>query len=293
LSLLIGQANLKRQIEGLRKEKPQVVVGNPGRILLLAKMGKLNLRGLRSLVFDEGDRLVAEDLRGETLELLALIAKSAGQAARDGTSILCAACSATLSAKSRELLLPFAGEDVRVIETDEQEILRERIQHWAIWSEGRRKVLTLRSFLAAARPKKALVFSGRAWDAGNIVSQLQHHGLSVAGLYGDMEKGRRRDAVESFRTGKTAILVSSDLASRGLDLPGVTHVIALDVPQDGEAYIHRAGRTGRAGKRGIMVSIGDEDEMNRLALLEKRLGLTVYPKELYRGQVLAPTAVED
>jgi superfamily II DNA/RNA helicase len=82
--------------------------------------------------------------------------------------------------------------------------------------------------------------------------------------------------------------VSSDLAARGLDLPGITHVIALDVPADGEAYIHRAGRTGRAGKRGIMVSIGDEDEMRRLALLEKRLGLTVYPKELYGGRVVVP-----
>jgi superfamily II DNA/RNA helicase len=69
-------------------------------------------------------------------------------------------------------------------------------------------------------------------------------------------------------------------------------VIALDVPQDAEAYTHRAGRTGRAGKRGIMVSIGDEEEMRRLARLEKRLGLTVYPKELYRGRVAAPAEDE-
>jgi superfamily II DNA/RNA helicase len=285
LSLLIGSANMNRQIDGLKKEKPQVVVGNPGRILLLAKMGKLKLGALRALVFDEGDRLVAEDLRGETLELLDLI----GRAVKGG--LLCAACSATLGAKSRELLLPFMGERTAVIETDEQEILRERIQHWAIWSEDRRKVQTLRSFLAAEKPKKALIFFGRSWDAGNIVSQLQHHGFSVAGLYGDMDKNRRRDAVEGFRSGKIAILVSSDLAARGLDIPGITHVIALDVPQDGEGYTHRAGRTGRAGKRGIMVSIGDEDEMHRLALLEKRLGLTVYPKELYGGRVTTPPTI--
>jgi superfamily II DNA/RNA helicase len=103
-----------------------------------------------------------------------------------------------------------------------------------------------------------------------------------------MDKRRRKDAAAGFRSGKIKVLVSSDLAARGLDIPGITHVIALDVPRDGEIYIHRAGRTGRAGKRGIMVSIGDGEEMRLLARLEKQMGLTVYPKELYRGQIGAP-----
>ncbi|MDR1024530.1 MAG: DEAD/DEAH box helicase [Treponema sp.] len=286
--LFTGAGSLRRQIEALKKDRPAVVVGNPGRILLLAGMGKLRFGALRSLVFDEGDRLVAEDLRGETLELLKLItgARKGGGCATD---LVCAACSATMTAKSREPLLPFMGEDLMIIETAEQEILRDRIQHWAIWSEGRRKIETLRSFLAAVKPKKALVFSGRSWDAEKIASRLHH--LSAAALYGGMEKNRRRDTIGGFRLGKIAVLVSSDLAARGLDIPGISHVIALDVPQDAEAYTHRAGRTGRAGKRGIMVSIGDEVEMRRLAQLEKRLGLTVYPKELYQGQLITP-AVE-
>jgi superfamily II DNA/RNA helicase len=191
-----------------------------------------------------------------------------------------------MSAKDRDPLISIMGPDAGFVETEEQEILRERIQHWAIWSEARRKVQTLRSFLAAVQPRKALVFASRSWDAEKIVSQLRH--LSAAALYGGMDKISRRNAVTSFRSGKTAVLVSSDLAARGLDIPGISHVIALDVPQDGEIYIHRAGRTGRAGKRGIMVSIGDGDEMRRLAWLEKRLGLTVYPKELCQGQVIAP-----
>ncbi|MDR1971032.1 MAG: DEAD/DEAH box helicase [Treponema sp.] len=291
MTLLTGSGNLSRQIDALKKDRPAAAVGNPGRILLLAKMGKIKLGALRSLVFDEGDRLTAEDLRGETLELMDFIRRVRKGGAAGERGLLCAACSATLSAKNREPLLPLMDTDLRIIETDEQEILRERIQHWAIWSEGRRKIQTLCSFLTAARPKKALVFTGSSWDAGNIVSQLRR--FSAAGLYGGMDKTLRRDAVAGFRSGKTAILVSSDLASRGLDIPGISHVIALDVPQDGEIYTHRAGRTGRAGKRGIMVSIGDEQEMRRLARLEKRLGLTVYPKELYRGRVIAPAAEEE
>jgi superfamily II DNA/RNA helicase len=294
VSLLTGSGNLSRQIDGLKRDRPLAAVGNPGRILLLSRMGKLKLGNLRSLVFDEGDRLMAEDLRGETLELWEHIVRAlrAGKRPVPGEGpeggLLCAACSATLSAQRRDPLLPLMGKDVQFIETAEQEILRERIQHWALWSEDRRKVRTLRSLLAAVKPRKALVFANRSWDVEKIVSQLRH--LPAAALYGGMDKGRRRDAVAGFRSGKITVLVSSDLAARGLDIPGISHVIALDVPQDGEAYIHRAGRTGRAGKRGIMISIGDEDEMRLLARLEKHLGLTVYPKELYGGELGAPIA---
>ncbi|MDR3147932.1 MAG: DEAD/DEAH box helicase [Treponema sp.] len=298
--LFIGSGNLKRQIESLKKERPALVVGNPGRVLLLARMGKLKFGALRALVFDEGDRLAAEDLRGETLELLDLIARASGgkrapspqgPSRQDGgPESIRVACSATLSPKNLAALLPFLGEDLSFIETDEQEILRERIQHWAMWSEERRKIGTLRSFLAAVKPGKALVFTSRSWDAEHVVSRLSH--LSAAALYGHMDKKRRRDLVGAFRSGKIRVLVSSDLAARGLDIPGITHVIALDVPRDSDLYIHRAGRTGRAGKRGIMVSIGDEAEMRRLALLEKRLGLTVYPKELYGGRVVASAGEE-
>jgi superfamily II DNA/RNA helicase len=107
-----------------------------------------------------------------------------------------------------------------------------------------------------------------------------------------MDKKKRKEAIDGFRSGKIPVLISSDLAARGLDIPGITHVIALDVPSD-DSYIHRAGRTARAGKRGIMVTIGDGDEMRRLASLEKRLGLTVYPKVLYKGKIAAPEIPED
>ncbi|MDR1099592.1 MAG: DEAD/DEAH box helicase, partial [Treponema sp.] len=250
ISLIIGSAAMSRQIETLKKDRPAVVVGNPGRLLALARLGKLNLRDLRFLVLDEGDRLTADELLGETEELV----KRLGPA-RSGC--LMAACSATLSPKSRERLLRLFGEAPgnapQIIETGEQEILREQMEHWAIFSEERRKLQTLRSLLAAAKPKKALVFSGRGGLPGIIVSRLQYHHIPAAGLYGDMDKKKRKEAIDGFRSGKIPVLVSSDLAARGLDVPGVTHVISLDVPADEGPYIHRAGRTARAGKRGIVV----------------------------------------
>jgi superfamily II DNA/RNA helicase len=277
-ALLIGSVPLGRQIEALKKSRPAVVAGNPGRLLVLARMGKLKLRRLRFLVLDEGDRLVSEELYAETRELAGLL----------NPRRVSAACSATLPPASRDRLLPLLGERVLSEESAGGEVYRRDIEHWALFSEGRRKIKTLRSFIAAARPKKALVFTARGGEAGNILSQLQHHKIAAAGLYGDMDKKNRKAALDDFRAGRTQVLVSSDLAARGLDIPGVSHVIALDVPAEGGAYLHRAGRTGRAGKRGVMVTIGDAEELPRLAAIEKKLGITVYPKELYRGGIGAP-----
>ncbi|GHV94882.1 DEAD/DEAH box helicase [Spirochaetia bacterium] len=299
-SLLIGSVSLNRQIESLKKTKPLIAVGNPGRLLVLAKMGKLKLHGLRFLVLDEADRMTAAESLAETGELIRLIARNLHgrelQKPDMAGGFSAAACSATVSGKTGELLLPLF-EGAELLETDEQEILREQIEHWAIFSENRRKIQTLRALLAAIKTRKtgfkALVFAGRNDEAGKIVSQLQYHHIPAAGLFGTMDKKDRKDAVASFRSGKLSVLISSDLAARGLDIPGISHVIALDVPADKEIYIHRAGRTGRAGRRGIMVSIGDEEEMRRLAALEKKLGIAVHPRELYQGAVESPLQNEE
>ena len=289
-SLVIGSANMGRQIDALKKERPTVIVGNPGRLLQLARMKKLRLAGVRALVLDEGDRLVADEIREETEALLRFL-----PAERQG-----AACSATVSAKSRERLMPLlspaSGGELGGGELTGRCVLVETegalppgaIEHWAFFAEDRKKISLLRSLLTAAKPRKALVFTGRPGQAGNIVSQLQYRHLAAGGIWGDMDKRARKAAMDGFRRGHLSILVASDLACRGLDIEGVSHVIALDVPADGEWYLHRAGRTGRAGKRGIMATIGNEEEMRRLERIEKKLGITVYPKALYGGRILAP-----
>jgi superfamily II DNA/RNA helicase len=279
ISLLIGSAALGRQIDALKHDKPRVAVGNGGRILQLARMGKLRLSP-RFLVLDEADRLTAEELYGETRELISLI-KSNPQTA---------ACSATLPDKCRDRIIPLmgGGNGVSVEETRENEILRDKIEHWALFCEERDKIRLLRSFLAALRPRKALIFTARSGQVGNIVSQLQYHGVPALGLFGDMDRRVRKQALDDFRRGRSTALVASDLAARGLDIPGISHVISLDTGEDPDVYVHRCGRTARAGKRGVMASFGGEAELRRLAKLEKKLGIVVHPKELYGGKVRAP-----
>jgi superfamily II DNA/RNA helicase len=281
-SLVIGAAAMGRQIDILKQDKPQVIIGNPGRLLQLARMGKLRFKAVEALVLDEGDRLIADELFAGTRELVSLV----------NPERQTIACSATVSSRSRDRLIPMMGGGKdggpRIMAAGDNEALRDAIEHWALFSEVRRKISILRSFLAAVSPRKVLVFTARPWQVGNIVSQLQYRRLAAGALHGDMDKKARKQALEDFRQGRTDILVTSDLAARGLDISGITHIIALDVPETGDPYIHRAGRTGRAGNRGIMVTIGDEEELRRLAKLEKKLGIVIYPKELYEGKIISP-----
>jgi superfamily II DNA/RNA helicase len=272
-----------RQIDALRKDRPPVIIGNPGRLLQIARTGRLHLNAVEALVLDEGDRLTTNELFADTAELVSLV-KGSRQTA---------ACSATLPPKSRERLLPMMGGSPRILAGESGEVLRHAIEHWALFSEERRKIGVLRSFLAAAAPRKALIFTARPWQVGNIVSQLQYHHLAAGALHGGMDKQARKRALEDFRQDRIHVLVTSDLAARGLDISGVTHIIALDVPESGDAYIHRSGRTGRAGNRGLMVTIGDEKELRRLAKLEKKLGIVIYPKELFHGRIMAPPREAD
>jgi superfamily II DNA/RNA helicase len=138
-----------------------------------------------------------------------------------------------------------------------------------------------------------LIFTSRNDEASLVLSRLQYHHVSAVGLFGKVNKkpitgAERKAALDSFKEGRGDVLVSTDLAARGLDIPNITHVITLDVPADGEVYIHRCGRTARAGKRGVMITIGDETQMRLLASLEKKLKIRVCPKELYQGMICVP-----
>jgi superfamily II DNA/RNA helicase len=295
-ALFIGSVKIDKQTEMLKKLKPVIAVGSPGRILVLYKMGKIKFHNLQWLILDEADRMTAQESFDETKELLEVIERSVKNRTENGKKLCSAACSATVSKKTC-IQLGKLFESAQVIETDDNEILKERIEHWAIFSEMRRKIQCLRSLLAALKAVKTrikvLVFTSRNDEAEKILSQLRYHNVKACCLSGKIKKkpltgAERKAAFDSFKNGNVEVLVSTDLAARGLDIPSITHVIAMDVPSDSEIYIHRCGRTGRAGKSGIMITIGCETQMHLLASLEKKLKIKVQPKELYEGRVCIP-----
>jgi Superfamily II DNA and RNA helicases len=275
-ALFLGGAPIKRQAD-LLKEKPDIVIGNPARLLELIRLKKLKLNGLQAVVFDEVDRLVKRESKADTEALLAAFP----------SQVQIAGCSATVTAAVRQF---FANLDSVVMPPED--VLRERITHWALYAEQRDKIDMLRSLLLALNPEKALIFTSRTEQVENITGKLQYKKIDCAGLHAKEDKTDRKSAIDRFRSGKCRILVTSDVAARGLDIPGITHVIQMDLPDDDDFFIHRAGRTARAGKTGVNVVIGDEYEMRRYSQLEKKLKIIVYPKMLYGGKITSPRDVE-
>ena len=271
-ALMIGGAPLKRQFETL-KEKPQIVIGTAARLVELIRLKKLKVQDLYCAVFDECDRLLKKESFEDTDNLRNCIAKEC--------QII--GCSATINKPAR---IFFA--DAENIKMEDEFILSKKIEHWAIYAELREKIDFLRKFLAAENPGKALIFTSRSDQVENIYKKLTYKHIDCAALYAKADKQERKSAIDRFRSGKCKILITSDLGARGLDIPDITHIIQMDLPEDDDFFIHRAGRTARAGKNGINVVIGDEFELRRYAALEKKFGLTVYPKQIRNGKVSNP-----
>ena len=271
-ALFIGGAPIKRQIETL-KEKPFLVIGTPARLVELIRLKKLKINALKAIVFDETDRLVRKELFEESDALRLLVPKE--------TQVI--ACTATLNKQTK---IFFAGIENVVLPAED--VLRKRITHWAIYAENRDKIEMLRKFIAACDFQKILIFTSRADQVENIYSKLKFKKVDCMALHAKADKQLRKAAIDKFRSGKCKILITSDLAARGLDIANISHVVQMDLPEDEDFFIHRSGRTARAGKTGINVVIGDEYEMRKYAALEKKLGIVVYPKEIYDGKIVAP-----
>ena len=286
-ALLIGGAPISRQIE-LLKEKPEIVIGSPARLLELIHLKKLKADGIETLVLDEADRLLSPELRDSTKGLMERLPKSVQLI---GNSATVSKYTREILQKARNGILNDEKENaILFVALPMENVLRKQISHWAIFSERRDKIDTLRSFINAEKPKKLLVFTSKSDQIENIASKLRFKKIDCETLCGKTNKVDRKSAIDRFRSGKTKILITTDLASRGLDIEGITHVVQMDLPEKEDFFIHRAGRTARAGATGINCVIGDAWEMENYARLEKKLKITVFPKMLYKGNVVDPNS---
>ena len=286
-ALLVGGAPIKRQVETL-KEKPLIVIGGPARLLELFHLKKLRLDGAAAVVLDEVDRLLAKEMQEDTLELISALKKD----------IQLIAASATITQSTQKTLQATrikqngtTESDLKTLFLPPEDVLRKRITHLALYSETRDKIDTLRSLLNAEKPQKALIFTSKIDQVANIVVKLKFKNIECYALTAKTDKVERKATIDKFRSGKIKILVTSDLAARGLDIPDISHVIQMDMPSDDDFFIHRAGRTARMGKTGVNIVIGDGYEMRKYAAIEKKLKITVYPRMLYKGKLIDPNEV--
>jgi ATP-dependent RNA helicase DeaD len=272
--LLIGGTATDRQIEKL-KAKPHVVVGSPGRIVELMQRGKLKTAHLRSIVVDEADRLLNE----ESLEWIQKILRAAPP-----TRQLIFA-SATIESQTRQVMATLSPHAV-VISPGEAAV-NENIEHLYVVCEERDKPDVLRKLLHAFGVPRSIVFVHRNDIAERVAAMLRHHKLGVADLNAELSKVDRKQAMDGIRSGSIPIMIASDLAARGLDILGVTHVFNLDVPTKAKAYLHRVGRTGRAGAQGTAISLVTEIEARLIRRYERDLGITLQSVQVRDGRVWA------
>ncbi|CQR74205.1 DEAD-box ATP-dependent RNA helicase CshA [Sporomusa ovata DSM 2662] len=271
---IIGDVNIMRQIDKL-KEKPHIITGSSGRILELVQKKKINTQTVKTIVLDEVDRLL-DDTNMDSV-------KAVIKTTQKDRQLL--AFSATVPQVTLVRVQELMNNPVEILAMQDQAGNKPDIKHIYFVAERRDKFELLRKIVRAIPIDRALVFINRSDDVELTVDKLIYNGLTAAGIHGRFLKEDRKKAMDGFRSGKIELLIASDLAARGLDIPGVDFVVNLDLPEDPAIYLHRTGRTGRAGKSGTAISIVSPQEAALITHYEKQLKIAMLPKQLAHGKL--------
>lgn len=273
VQMLIGGASISRQIDRLRLH-PHVVIGTPGRVLELIKLRKLSLHHVKTIIVDEADHIFEQ---GEGREVEAVI-KSA---MRDRQ--LCF-FSATIPEPVRQLADRWMREPV-AIQIEPERKTAGTLEHLYVVTSERERIDTLRRLIRVLEPRSGIVFTNQVDEIGEILAKLKYAGLSIEGLYSEAGKQDRAKVMKDFREGRLQLLLATDVAARGLDIPDVTHVFHFDLPVDADHYVHRSGRTGRMGREGVVVSLCAPNQLFILDKFSRSLGIEMERRVLFEGRL--------
>ena len=260
MALLIGGVSMGDQLAALEKGV-DVLIATPGRLMDLFGRGKIMLNQCALLVIDEADRMLDMGFIPDIEEICTKLPK-------DRQTLL---FSATMPGPIKKLADKFMS-DPKTIEVARPASTNASIAQFVVESTSRGKRETLRKLLRDPEVRNAIVFCNRKKDVRELADVLKKAGFAAGQIHGDMEQGDRIRELDRFKSGEVLILVASDVAARGLDVPGVSHVVNYDVPHHAEDYVHRIGRTGRAGRTGIAYTIATDDEAENLREVEKLIG---------------------
>jgi len=273
---IIGNVNITRQIEKL-KEKQHIIVGSSGRILELIQKKKITSQTIKTIVLDEADRLLDEN---NSQSVKAVIKTTLS---RTQLLLFSATLPSVTLQRASELL-----KNPEVIRVTDKVMIAPTITHMYFSAEQRDKIEVLRKLVRMVIPPRALIFINKSEEIEKMVEKLKFHGLEAEGIYGGASKINRRKAMDEFKSGKISLLVASDLAARGLDIKGITHIFNLDLPEDPQLYLHRVGRTGRAGESGLAISIVNFKEVPYIKRLESMFEISISHKEMLQGKMVDP-----
>ena len=270
---IFGEVNIQKQIKNIKNVKPHIAVGSCGRVLDLIKQKKLKAHTIKTIILDEVDSL----LSGNNVSYVKDIVKST---LRDRQLL---GFSASLTDETIDLCKEMMKKPL-VINATKEVTINPKIKHMYLLGERREKFDLLRKALAATTPKRAIVFVNNEKSIEVIASKLNYHGYKAVGIFGDMSKEDRKNAINDFRLGKAKVLVSSDLSARGLDVVDTSHVFNLDFPGSKNEYIHRAGRTARGNRNGNAISIVTKGELADIKRYKREFNIDIKPKVIKYGK---------
>ncbi|WP_336824409.1 DEAD/DEAH box helicase [Sporosarcina sp. USHLN248] len=252
-----GGQEIGRQIRALRNN-PQIVVGTPGRILDHINRKTLKLNNVQTLVLDEADEMLNMGFIEDINTILASVPS-------ERQTLL---FSATMPAPIRKIAETFM-KTPEIVKIKSKEMTVENIDQYFVKSQEREKFDILSRLLNVHQPELAIVFGRTKRRVDELSHALSIRGYLAEGIHGDLTQAKRMSVLRQFKENKIDVLVATDVAARGLDISGVTHVYNFDIPQDPESYVHRIGRTGRAGKSGVAVTFVTPREMGYLRVVEE------------------------
>ena len=274
MALLIGGVSFADQNAALSKGV-DVLIATPGRLLDHFERGKVLLNDVKVLVIDEADRML-------DMGFIPDVEKIVGLLPRMRQTLF---FSATLSDDIQKLGSKFVMNP-KIIEVAPPASTAETVAQHLIWSDSKAKRQVLRDLLGAEKVKNAVIFCNRKRDISTLVTSLTRHGFSAVALHGDMTQSARLEALQKFKDGNVPLLIASDVAARGLDIAGLSHVFNFDVPMSAEDYVHRIGRTGRAGKSGRAFTIAaGKDDIKYIGSIEALIGKPIPPITLDNAKI--------
>ncbi len=260
---VVGGASIHIQSKNLDRGT-DILVATPGRLLDLIERRAVSLGETRYLVLDEADQML-------DLGFIHPLRKIAGMVAKPRQTML---FSATMPKQIAELSATFLTDPVRV-QVSPPGRAADKVRQSVHLLPQRAKLDKLKDCLAETPDSLALVFARTKHGAEKLMKQLVAHGINAGSIHGNKSQGQRERAIKAFREGDIRVLVATDVAARGIDIPGVSHVYNFDLPEVAESYVHRIGRTARAGAEGEAVAFCGAHETHLLRGIEKLLGITV------------------
>lgn len=257
---VFGGAKIDEQISRLRRPT-QIVVATPGRLVDLIEKKAVDLQSVKTVVLDEADEMLSMGFKKELNKILDV---TSGERY---TWLF----SATMPAGVKQIISTYLSQNAKRVEFKKKSLVNELIEHQYVVCGSQQKLQVLLSFLKAQKDNRGLIFGNTKAAVQTLSKQLLAKNIKVGALEGDMKQKERDKVMRAFKNESVQILVATDVAARGIDVKDLSYVVHYQVPQDLEYFTHRAGRTGRAGKKGLSLCLIEDREEKSIRFFEKEL----------------------